>query len=413
MGTKLTVETIQILPHRLFLLLKLDDILFNVSTWFPSINLHAMASSLGELQTRKLLFHSILFDLQSFMSAGTEVIDVTAFDIPIHGDLASLWAECGKNQWAEWRYENNLPYFPTPKLVGCNSLNHQRSVLTTESGILLMFSGGKDSLASSIVLDEMGVNYDTFFVLQSKDGRMDLQRQLIGNVLKSTKSHRHHEVMLFEDYIMAPIEACTKYKFKGIADGFAETVSCMFKSVLYAAALNFDSVVLGNEAAADEANFTWDLTGEAVNHQWGKTLTAETSINSYVNKHLISNLHFTSPLRKMHDPDIFGVVKSRLEALRHCHSCNKFKPWCKRCSKCCYIWLSYCAYIGYNFAYSVFRENLFDISENVQVFRKLYIGPKPFDCVGRKEDVIQAFKICIERGINGRAIDEFKSWMRG
>jgi hypothetical protein len=112
-----------------------------------------------------------------------------------------------------------------------------------------MFSGGKDSLATSIILDEMGLDYDTFVVLQSKDGRMDLQRQLIGDVLRSTKSRRHHEVVLFEDYIMASIETCTKYKFKGIATNFAENISCIFKSVLYAAALNFDFVFGGNEEA--------------------------------------------------------------------------------------------------------------------------------------------------------------------
>lgn len=413
MRTTLTVQNVQILPHRLFVSLELDEIVFSISVWFPSINLHEMASSLGELQTRKLLFHSILFDLQNFMSAGIDVVDVTAFGIPIHDDLAALWTECAKHQWAEWRYKNNLPQNPLPKLVGCNTQNHQRSIVTTESGNLLMFSGGKDSLATSIMLDEMGCDYDTFFVLQSKDGRMDLQRQLIGDVLKFTKSRRHHEVMLFEDYIMAPIETCTKYKFKGIDTDFAETISCMFKSVLYAAALNFDTVFLGNEEASDEANFTWDLTGEEVNHQWGKTLAAETAINNYVSQHLVSNLKFTSPLRKMHDPEIFEIAKSRPEALIKCHSCNIYKPWCRRCSKCCYIWLSYCAYLGYDFAFAAFHENLFDVPENIQVFRELYIGHKPFDCVGRKDDVIQAFKICIERGINGRAINEFKSWMHG
>jgi hypothetical protein len=115
----------------------------------------------------------------------------------------------------------------------------------------------------------------------------------------------------------------------------------------------------------------------------------------------------------MHDSKIFEIVKSRPEALIKCHSCNVFKPWCRRCSKCCYIWLSYCAYLGYYFAFAAFHENLFDAPENIQVFHELYVGSKPFDCVGRKEDVIQAFKICIERGINGRVINEFKFWMRG
>jgi len=412
MGTTLTVKNVQILPHRLFVLLELDNIMFSISVWFPSINLHVMINSLGELQTRKLLFHSILFDLQNFMSAGTDIVDVTAFDIPINDDLLTLWMECGKHNWNEWRYKNNLPHTPPAKLIGCNTQNYQQSVMTTGSGNLLMFSGGKDSLSTSLILDEMGLDYDTFFVLQSKDGRMDLQRQLIGDVIKYTKSHRHHEVVLFEDYIMAPIETCTKYNFKGIATDFVENISCMFKSVLYAAALNFDSVFGGNEKASDEANFIWDLTGEEVNHQWGKTLAAENMINNYVNKHLISNLKFISPLRKMHDSEIFDIAKSRPEALIKCHSCNVFKPWCRRCSKCCYIWLSYCAYLGYDFAFAAFHENLFDVPENIQVFRELYVGSKPFECVGQKEDVIQAFEICIRRGINGQAINEFKSWMR-
>jgi hypothetical protein len=112
METTLTVKNVHILSHRLFVLLELDDIVFSISVWFPSINLHAMAFSIGELQTRNSLFYSIFFDLQSFMSAGTDIVDVTAFDISIHDDLTTLWAECGKHNWAEWRYKNNLPHNP-------------------------------------------------------------------------------------------------------------------------------------------------------------------------------------------------------------------------------------------------------------------------------------------------------------
>jgi hypothetical protein len=187
----------------------------------------------------------------------------------------------------------------------------------------------------------------------------------------------------------------------------------MFKALVYAVAHNYDRVILSNEAVADERKYSWSDSVPVITHQWGKSSAAEKLVNSYVREHLVSNLRFTSRLRKWQDPEIFKLVKSRPKALRLCHSCNIFKPWCKRCSKCCYIWLSYCAYLGYDFAFSVFHENLFDFPENLQVFRELYTGEKkPFECVGRKEDVIEAFNLCVESGIGGRAIDEFRSWKK-
>jgi UDP-N-acetyl-alpha-D-muramoyl-L-alanyl-L-glutamate epimerase len=418
MRTTLKVEKVEISQYRLFLWLKLDDLSFSFSVWFPGIDLHKLCKSLGEMQTRNLLLHAVLFDLQNFMTGGVEVVDVTAFNVPVHDELEALWKEVATRNWDDWRDKNKDRPPIIPELVGCSASNYQPSVLTIKTAetpeTLLMFSGGKDSLASSIILEKEGTDYDTFFVLQSKDGRIDLQRKLIDDVLKFTKTGHHREVIVSEDYMLMPIETCTKYKFNGIAELYPETIDCMFKTLLYAVACNYDHIILSNEAASDEADDpSWKVrNGQVVTHQWGKSSAAEDMVNSYVSKHLISNLHFTSLLRKMEDPEIFDIVKSRPDVLRYCHSCNVFKPWCKRCSKCCYIWLSYCAYLGYDFAISVFQENLFDIPENLPVFRELYAGErKPFECIGRRDDVILAFNMCKESKINGRAVDEFQSWI--
>jgi UDP-N-acetyl-alpha-D-muramoyl-L-alanyl-L-glutamate epimerase len=405
----LTIREFQYHRNRVFLLATLDNLQFSISIWYPGLDFSRLHSRYGNSLCHSLLFHSVVFDLQPFISAGTQVIDISASGLSVSDSLQSLWHACSRNNWAEWRYLNNIPFHQPPPLTSSSHSPAFSPISISPNRSLLLFSGGKDSLACSIILDTRQEAYDTFFVLQSKDGRIDLQRTLVSSVLKHTHSSHHHESILFEDYIQAPISTCTPYNFLGVETGFAETVSFIFKSALYAAAYDYSTIYLGNEAASDEANFTWDVTDEPVNHQWSKSRHAENLIEEYIRSHLISNFKLSSPLRDLHDPDIFSIVSSRPDALRHAHSCNINKPWCKRCSKCCYVWLSYCAYIGYDFAFSVFHENLFDVESLRPVFRSLYVGHKPFECVGRRRDVLKALGLCIERQIKGLALSDFSS----
>lgn len=79
----------------------------------------------------------------------------------------------------------------------------------------------------------------------------------------------------------------------------------------------------------------------------------------------IENFEYFSTLKSLYDLGIFNIACFDEEKIIYTHSCNINKPWCKRCAKCCYVWLGYMAFMDFEVVNKIFNnKNLFDLECN-------------------------------------------------
>ncbi len=172
----------------------------------------------------------------------------------------------------------------------------------------------------------------------------------------------------------------------------------------------YRNLVLAHEKSADTGNLVWDATGEEINHQWGKSLEAETLLAAYVDTHLLPGCRYFSLLKSVHDLVIFAALQEHLDSVEATHSCNLDKPWCRRCPKCLYVFLGYAAFLPRAKVLRIFGDNLFDVTDNLDGFSRLLgaTGHLPFECVGPIEESRVLLALAARRGWTGLAIDRFQ-----
>lgn len=118
----------------------------------------------------------------------------------------------------------------------------------------------------------------------------------------------------------------------------------------------------------------------------------------------IHGARYASALQPVRDPLIFFALNYDLDKLPAAHSCNISKPWCMRCAKCFYVWISYCAWLPLEHVESVFgRMDLMDDPANLPWARQLLgiDAHTPFECVGQVDEANLAFRMAREKGITG------------
>ena len=171
---------------------------------------------------------------------------------------------------------------------------------------------------------------------------------------------------------------------------------------------HYTNIGIGNERSTNDGNLLWERTGEIINNQWLKSKEPEILFGDYIRQALISNAHYFSLLQSVYDAVIFTVAGSRLPAATYTHSCNIVKPWCKRCPKCCYVWLMFMAFFPLEIMFQ--GANLLHFPENeISFVQMLGLGSnKPFECVGEFDEAKLGFELCRRKGLQGKAMEIYK-----
>jgi hypothetical protein len=190
----------------------------------------------------------------------------------------------------------------------------------------------------------------------------------------------------------------------------------LFGALPLALGRGYTDLVLGHERSADVGNLVWERTGEAINHQWGKSLEAERLLRDYVSEELVEGLSYSSVLKPAHDVLIFRALRESPDAVPSTHSCNVAKPWCLRCAKCAYVWLGYRAFLPLATTVATFGDhNLLDDPAN-QVWFEQMLGladHTPFECIGQIDEARLAFELLRRRGIEGAAMQMYEDRIGG
>jgi hypothetical protein len=393
---------------RLAFRFSLDGSPFATSIWYEGTDLLALESRHGEEAMQRLYFHIAAFVANQYASLAPANIDFGAYSRFVDRPFVDLWQTIFRGVWAQWRYENDRPSYGGPAFDIVHAPSQAPIPLDASGPALLFSGGGKDSVVCQGMLRDAGIDYVTFACAHSVYGSMGRQQSLIDSVVDRGPTRAKYRAWLFDEFMDSPIAALRpEYGVRTLLA--AETPLMVFASLPVVLAGGHRSVVLGHERSADFGNLVWDATGEEINHMWGKTLEAERVLNAYIAERLLRGFSLYSIIKPLSDVAILNLAANDLDAIAFAHSCSNAKPWCKRCTKCAYVWLSYQAYFPREFVDGLFGENLFGVPENRAIFRGI-IGAdahKPFDCIGLPDEALLAMELCRRMGHRGVAIDDF------
>lgn len=385
---------------------------FTTSLWYDTVDFYELEARYGADVMRLLYFHIMAFDVNKLISLKPTKIDFGPFADQATRSFFELWTRIFEGVWAQWRYENDFPDYRGPALPapGPDPPAPARLASQPEGARSLAFcGGGKDSLVAMTILEEAGEAFDTLAYSHSIYGSHARQHGLIDALVDRSPAKTRHRIWIHDDFLTTMPVLGLRPEPGVSTITAAETPASAFASLPIAMMHGHRHLILAHEKSADRGNLHWDRTGEEVNHQWGKSLEAERLLADYIRTHLVEDVAYFSILKPVHDPVIFSILRGHPDAVRHTHSCNLEKPWCRRCAKCAYVWLHYCAWLPEDLVANVFGENLFEARENTIWFRQL-LGLEahtPFECVGQVEESRLGFELAQASGWRGRAMTIF------
>ncbi|XP_074657979.1 UDP-N-acetyl-alpha-D-muramoyl-L-alanyl-L-glutamate epimerase-like [Tubulanus polymorphus] len=409
--TTITLKSYTRSKHQISTVYGVDDLQFTTSMWYHDVNFYDLENIYGKDYMDRVYFHIVVFDMNKLQSVKPKHIDLGPYERYHTVEFENLWLKHFSGAFSQWLYENDLHDYKGPTFLHKANDKKFNAVETTAPDgpeVLSLNGGGKDSLLSMSIFDKVGVEYGTLVFSSSVYGTSRLQLRLTGDLVKNcSKSHRHHQLAMYDDFLDSPItDLRDDVDIKTLQED--ETIKSVFSVLPFVLQYRYRYVNLGHEKSAEYPNLIWDKNGLPVNHQYCKSIAAQILEDTYIKNNLVSNCTFFSVLKPLNDVMIFSMLNSvDPKYIPYTHSCNKIKPWCKRCAKCAYIWLAFMAYQPTNLIDSIFNENLFDVDE-IQIFYRQLLGLEKhnaFECVGQIDETRLAFELCRRKGLKGKAMD--------
>ncbi len=414
MTTRLIFEEVHRARHQLVLNYRVDELAFSTTYWYDTVDFYDLEKRFGVLFMRRIYFHLLAFEANKAASLKPQVLNLGPYADLYTEQFAHVWCTIFYNVWGVWRYDNQIldyngPYIQQaaepadvpPDPIKLDAQNQDR--------LLVMCGGGKDSLATSILLEGAEIPYDAMVYSHNIYGQAQRQHDLIDGMLNHTQAGVRHRGWVYDNAVDSP--AARLYPQYGVSNMLAaETVSSYWTALPIALQHDYTRVALGITRSTDEHNLVWDKTGEAINYLWGMSTTAETLLDEYIRGQLVENLNFFHLLRPVYDLVIFNLLPDNLAAVPSTHSCAQQKPWCGRCPKCLYVWMHLVAYLDEDVVATMFDHNLFDLPENRPYLRKMLglEGYKPADCVGTVSETQVAYLLCRAKGMSGQAVSDIQ-----
>jgi len=247
---------------------------------------------------------------------------------------------------------------------------------------LVLFSGGKDSLALARAVTASSAAVD--FFLYNPGERL---RGLAGSLAEGGRLLEVRRAILPE--LLRLNEA-------GHPNGHTPFSAYLAFAAMLAGYLRGSGPVMaGNSRSDDEPNVAAYL-GRPVNHQWTKSYEFETAARSYRDRWLPGAPGYSSPLRPLHELQIIAWLAGDVDTYLRTASCNRAADggWCRSCAKCAWVFLATAALFGHDLAIRKTGGEMFADPALSGVFAEMagLAGAKPFECTGSEGEVRAAIQ---------------------
>ena len=217
--------------------------------------------------------------------------------------------------------------------------------------VVIAFGSGKDSLLCTQLAENAGLEYDLITYIYDLYGDPEMQVALFSNITRSLRCRNKHVIYMYDSYfpwLRVHLERHNVLKPCGVSGArkpfrteagevFFGSLSFFPVQVIH----NIELQLVGNERSADAPNLVDDATGEAVAHQWEKSLQGEQVLYDLFGK-MFRGMNRVSLTKPIHDVMIFKTLFRLAGDLSYAtNSCNIKKPWCCACEKCAYIFAGF------------------------------------------------------------------------
>jgi hypothetical protein len=307
--------------------------------------------------------------------------------LPSIGPEESAWWEAfWRPAMGEFFYRNHIAFTEPGFLRITSPAAPGETPAQAASGVgpaLVMFSGGKDSLALTHTVNTGGTPAD-FFLYNPAES----QRKLAGSLNSGARTIEVTRRILPELLAL---------NSDGHPNGHTPYSAYLAIAAMLAGYLRGNTTVLaGNSRSDDEPNVDSYL-GHPVNHQWTKSLEFETALRRYQDRWLPGTPVYCSPLRPLLEIQIISSLSGHIDDYLITSSCNvtKGEGWCRACAKCAWVFLATSALFGHDLAVEKTGGDLFadaSLADLYQSMAGLNDTPKPFECTGTEQEV----RACIQ-----------------
>ncbi|BAZ69275.1 hypothetical protein NIES4106_40460 [Fischerella sp. NIES-4106] len=403
------IDSWTIHEHHLEIIYSADKFQFSSKIFYHDVSFSGLMKKYSQPIIQRVVAHIILFEGMKLCSLFPQYYDISVIAEYLEIEVLDLFVQIYQGVFGQHWYENKITNYQQPEIICSQKLgvSQPTSILGDHQTILAGCGGGKDSILAMKILEEAGISFASMQYSHSVYGKADFQHNLISQVLEFVNPIAKHQISIYDDFTDFPFLKLYFPENSGITA--PETPVSIFESLILILDKGYRYLCLAHEKSANTGNLFWDEIGKEVNHQWGKGLVAEQILDQFIQQHLFSNFKYFSILQPIYDFRIFQKLSKYPELIPKIHSCNVKKPWCKKCSKCAYVWLGLMAFSQHNLVNEVFENNLFDDIDLLPIFREMLgLGEHtPFECIGEIEESRLLMRRCLERGITGKALDMF------
>lgn len=361
-------------------------------TFRPTIGLHGLdpeeTARIHTPTARRLTRALAIIEAFSYWKAFCSPAIEVALPPPSTGELA-WWQSFWPAAMGEFFYRNDIDFTApgfleittapgTPAGDPPHAPAHTAVSSTAQPPPLVMFSGGKDSLALTLATRDSATSPADFFLYNPTAGQRDLAESLAngGRILTV-----HREIL---SELLALNDA-------NHPNGHTPYSAYLAVAALLAGYLRGSQHVLaGNSRSDDEPNIESYL-GLPINHQWTKSHQFETALSEYRDRWLPGAPTYSSPLRPLFELQIIDSLAHDTDAYLQTASCNRTKGngWCRACAKCAWVFLATSALFGHDLAVRKTGGDIFANPALAGLYERMagLTGTKPFECTGTEEEV--------------------------
>jgi UDP-N-acetyl-alpha-D-muramoyl-L-alanyl-L-glutamate epimerase len=363
----------------------------------PAVELTGLSREESALVTaptaRRMVRALAIIEAFSYWKALCSPVIEVAIPPPDDAEL-DWWQAFWPGAMGEFFYRNGIDYAEPGFLVVKAAADPEPAGLTgggpgerTPGPPLVMFSGGKDSLALARVVRSGGAPAD-FFLYNAASRQRALAESLAGGGR-------------FVEVRREILPGLLRLNAAGHPNGHTPFSAYLAVAAMLAGYLRGSEFALaGNSRSDDEPNVESYL-GRPVNHQWTKSYEFEAALSSYRDRWLPGAPAYCSPLRPLYELQIIASLSDDIDGYLRTASCNRVRGdgWCRSCAKCAWVFLATAALFGHDLAVAKTGGDMFADPGLAPLYAEMagLTGPKPFECTGSEDEVRTAIR-AVTRG---------------
>jgi len=336
---------------------------------------------------RRMIRALAIIEAFSYWKALCSPVIEVALPAPDGAEL-DWWQGFWPGAMGEFFYRNGIDYTVPGFLdiraaAGPESAGDSDERAPRTNSPLVMFSGGKDSLALARVIQSGSAAPADFFLYNPVAPQRDLARSVAagGRFLEARRTI---------------LPELLRLNAAGHPNGHTPFSAYLAIAAMLAGYLRgSELVVAGNSRSDDEPNVASYL-GRPVNHQWTKSYEFEAALAAYHARWLPGAPGYCSPLRPLYELQIIASLSDDIDGYFRTASCNRVKGegWCRSCAKCAWVFLATAALFGHDCAVRKIGADMFADPALAGVYAEMagLVGSKPFECTGSEDEVRTAIR---------------------